>query len=406
MSADKIAKHARFLILMPFGIGDAVAVGLSAIDQIVKNDPAAYGKIDVVCSSLQADMFKYDPRIHEIILVDGPLFPTPDASTWMRGIIPGPKARRLARTLRSRHYEVVFPGNSTPIFYRRLHARIMKANFRELLQDFLQLRSDADVPIGKITRQAINAYFDNKLPEPAIDEEIPIYVHPQYIQKAFTTLESIKEQSAIPREQCRVLLVAPDTSSIITRPPMSLLATGISAALVQEKDLLVYILPGYTDTAAAENLYNALAPDFDQRIFLMPSEPRPLLLEITMLIDAADIFITGDTGTMHLAVTTRKLREGHDASFQPKNAANTIAIFGGTNPGLHGYSKQTLILGRGRKEQARLTPGMFKEAYPCKRRNFFDHIAPQQLTDAIMHLLGSEEATGKEIKEHRHDQPG
>ena len=396
--------QARFLILMPFGIGDAVAVGLSAIDQIVKNDPAAYGKIDVVCSSLQADMFKYDPRIHEIILVDRPLFPTPDARTWMRGIIPGPEARRLARTLRNRHYEALFPGNSTPIFYRRLHARIMKAGFRELFQDFLLLRSGKDAPIGKITRQAINAYLGNTLPEPAIDEEIPMYVHPHYMQKAFLTLERIKELSGIPREQCRILLVAPDTSSVITRPPASLLAAGINEALLRKKNLLVYILPAYTDISAAENLYKALAPDFDQRIFLMPSEPQPSLLEITMLIDAADVLITGDTGTMHLAVTTRKLPEGHDANFLPGNATRTIALFGGTSPGLHGYSKQTLILGRGRREQTRLTPGLFKEAYLYKRRNFFDHIAPQQLTEAIMHLLGSEEATGKEIKECRYDQ--
>lgn len=388
MNPDQQPNHARFLILMPFGIGDAVAVGLSAIDQIVKNDPAAHGKIDLVCSSLQADIFKHDPRINEIIFVDSLLFPTPDARTWMRGIIPGPEARRLKRVLRNRHYEATFPGNSTPIFYRGLHSSIMKVDLRELFQDFLRLRSGTDTPIGKITRQAINAYFGNKLPEPAIDEEIPIYVHPQYMQKALLTLESIKEQSSIPREQCRILLIAPDTSSSITRPPTHLLAGGISAALVKEKDLLVYILPGYTHTSAAENLYKALASNFEQRIFLMPSEPRPSLLEITMLIDASDVFITGDTGTMHLAITTRKLREGHDTSFPPGNAANTIAIFGGTNPGLHGYSKQTLILGRGRKEQARLTPGLFKEAYPYKSRDFFDHIVPQQLTDAIIHLLG------------------
>lgn len=60
MSADKKSHYARFLILMPMGIGDAVAMGLSAIDQIVKNDPVAYGKIDVACNHLQAtSIFPY-----------------------------------------------------------------------------------------------------------------------------------------------------------------------------------------------------------------------------------------------------------------------------------------------------------------------------------------------------------
>ncbi|HLH62969.1 MAG TPA: hypothetical protein VKV20_14905 [Ktedonobacteraceae bacterium] len=381
--------HARFLILMPSGIGDAAAIGLSAIDQIVKNNPTAYGKIDVVCNELQADLFKDDPRVNEMLFVKSLLFPTPDARTWIKGMILPPEARRLRDVIRSKGYEGIFPGNSTPIFYRGLHATIIKVSLLEVLQAFLLLRTGADLPIGKITRQAINAYFGNKLPEPGIDEAIPLYVHPGHLQKAVDIIESIKELSRIPKERSRLLMIAPDASSHITRPPAGLLADGISAALRMQPDLLVYILPGYTDVSVAGTLYNVLAPRFDKRIFLMPPEPRPSLLDITMLIDQADVFITGDTGTMHLAVTTRKLSDGAVVSLSPRNALNTIAIFGGTNPGLHGYSKQTIILGRGREEQRSVTPGMFKEAYPYKWRNFFDHIAPQQLTEAIITLLQS-----------------
>ncbi|HZU68317.1 MAG TPA: hypothetical protein VFA09_13665 [Ktedonobacteraceae bacterium] len=389
---------ARFLILMPFGIGDAAAIGLSAIDQIVKNDPAAQGKIDIVCNELQANLFTYDPRINEILFVTGLLFPTPDAKTWIKGIMLPPEARRLKQVLRSRNYEGIFPGNSTPIFYRGLRANIIKASLPELFQAFLLLRTGADIPIGKITRQAINAYFGNTLPEPGIDEAIPLYVHPRHLRKAVATIEGIKEQSGISGERCRILLIAPDASSIITRPPANLLAEGVSAALRMRPDLLVYILPGYTDTAAAGTLYNMLAPRFEQRIFLMPSEPRPSLADLAMLIDQADVFITGDTGTMHLAVTTRKLSIEENEQVCPRNMKNTIAIFGGTNPGLHGYSKQTITVGRGRKEQRSLAPGVFKEAYPCTRRNFFDHIAPQQLTEAIIALLQSSEAKARRCK--------
>lgn len=81
------------------GIGDAVAVGLSATDQIIQNDPAANGKIDVVCNDLQADIFRYDPRINEIIRIDSPFFPTPGARTWIKGIILEPEARRLSHFL-------------------------------------------------------------------------------------------------------------------------------------------------------------------------------------------------------------------------------------------------------------------------------------------------------------------
>ena len=40
----------RFLITLDRGIGDADLVGLSAVDQIIQNDPAAYGKIDILCT--------------------------------------------------------------------------------------------------------------------------------------------------------------------------------------------------------------------------------------------------------------------------------------------------------------------------------------------------------------------
>ncbi len=46
-AARSKADTPRFLITLDGGIGDTVLAGLSAIDQIIKNDPAAYGKIDI-----------------------------------------------------------------------------------------------------------------------------------------------------------------------------------------------------------------------------------------------------------------------------------------------------------------------------------------------------------------------
>jgi len=383
---------ARFLVMMPMGIGDAVAVGLSTIDQIIKNDPEADGEIDVVCNDVQADIFRHDPRINSIICIDSSIFPTPDIRTWIKGIVLEPEAVKLREVLRSRRYEGVFPGNSTPFFYRRLQAPIMQMNLLKLFRDFLSLRSHMNRPISQITRQIVNAYFGNRLPEPTFDEEIPLYITTHHIQKARAVIEGIKEQAHVSGNHCRLVMVAPDTSSIVTRPPTDLLARGIVGALCRKHHLAIYILPGYTDSNTAGNLYEALSPDFSGRIFMMSHELRPSLLETTALIDQADVFITGDTGAMHVAVTTRKLMRGEDGRCSPRNARKTIALFGGTNPGLHGYSKQTLILGRGRKEQAALAPGIFKEAYYGKQRNFFDHISPQQLTNAIISQLEEEEA--------------
>ena len=66
----------RLLITMPWGIGDAIAVGLSAVDQIARNDPAGDVAIDILCNQFQTEMLAADPRIHCIIQLDKELFPT------------------------------------------------------------------------------------------------------------------------------------------------------------------------------------------------------------------------------------------------------------------------------------------------------------------------------------------
>ena len=40
---------------------------------------------------------------------------------------------------------------------------------------------------------------------------------------------------------------------------------------------------------------------------MIPREPPLSVLDTTALIDQAEIFITGDTGTMHLAVAFKRL---------------------------------------------------------------------------------------------------
>jgi ADP-heptose:LPS heptosyltransferase len=385
MNNDENIDYPRFLMIIPGGIGDAVIIGLSMIDQIIKNDPEVSGKIDIVCTHVQADLFKHDPRIQKIIPVSSELFATPDVSTWRKGIFLTPEAKELLQLLRSRHYETVFPGSSTPIFYWQLGSHIMGMNPLKMLRDFWALRRGIEIPLSKMTRQIVNAYFGDILPGPAVGEEIQLYLNVQCIQKAMEEVERLKESSNISERAFQLLVVAPDTHSAVTRPPTHLLAAGIAATLTRKPHLVVYILPSYTDSNAAKNLYQALLPRFEHRVFTIPHEPRPSLQEIAALIDQADVFVTGDTGVMHLAVTAKKLRE--DSKFSPKNAVKIIALFGGTNPCLFGYSKQTLILGKGRKEQFTLIPGIFKEAYYRKKHDFFDHITPQQLMEAIMSQL-------------------
>src|SRR6266487_1401801 len=376
--------NSRFLVTMYKGIGDAVAVGLSSVDQIIREEPQAFGKVDVLCNSVQAEIFEHDPRINRIILTNSSLFSPSEMTMWLNGITLDSKTAELVHFLRDRHYAAVFASMFAPGFYLRLHSKIVYPNLLQLGKDFYALFRHLDVPMSKITRRMVSNYFGKKTLIADITDEIPLYISSEQVKNAKAVVRNMKERSKVSPEASKLLLVASDTTSVVTRPPIDLLATSIAEALRNCRELIVCLMQGYTDANAAQDLFKILSDEFEGRIFLMPAEPRAKLLDVTAFIDQADIFVTGDTGLMHLAAATKKLRAGDNTAYCPNNLVKIIALFGGTNPGFYGYSGRTIILGKGRKEQTTFIPGIAKESYDPKGKNLFDHISPHQLTEAIL----------------------
>lgn len=384
-NAVDTSEGSRYLITIDVGIGDAVAIGLSAIDQIIRNDPAAYGNIDVLCNKLQSEIFAYDPRVKNILTTDITFFPSLEPSSWLKTIFLEDEKAAVVHLLRERHYKGVFPSIVAPGLYFGLHSHIMLPNILHLVKDLLIQHHPAGVSLRTLARQMVNRSFGKQIPDAALeDEEVLLYVGSEQIRKAVQMATMMKQQAGIDDEDCRLLVVAPDSASAVTRPPTDLLAAALSQALEECPDLMVCILPSYTDTAASENLYFALAPRFAGRVILLPAIPRARLLETAAFVDQADIFVSGDTGVMHLAAAMKRLKPGSDMLFHPRNAVKIITLFGGTNPDYYGYSKRTTIVGRGRKEQMAFRPGFSKEAYDTRGRNFFDHIAPREVAEAII----------------------
>lgn len=109
----------------------------------------------------------------------------------------------------------------------------------------------------------------------------------------------------------------------------------------------------------------------------------PTLLETAAILDQCAICLSGDTGIMHLAAAAKKISPLNDTGYAPTNAVSIIALFSGTSPGFYGYRQRSIILGDGRKEQRSFRPGFSKEAYNPKGRCFFDHITPEEVSEAI-----------------------
>ena len=146
-AAEGKADTPRFLVTLDAGIGDAVAVGLSTVDQIVENDPEAYGKIDVLCNTLQSEVFEHDPRINRIIQTEKVFFAGPHITEWLRGTILDAEAARIVHFLRNRRYEAVFPSIVAPGLYLRLHSPIMYPDLFELVINLLTLRTPSVISL-------------------------------------------------------------------------------------------------------------------------------------------------------------------------------------------------------------------------------------------------------------------
>ncbi len=374
----------RFLVTLDVGIGDAVAIGLSAVNQIIENDPLTAGTIDVLCNKLQAQVFESDPRINRIIETDKIFFTGTHITQWLRGITLDPEAAHVIHFLRHRSYEAVLPSIVAPGLYLRLHSHILYPQLFEMARFLLAFHKQADIHLSAIVKHMVNHYFRRPTPIVAQENDILLYISSKHVQKAMRTVATLKEKAPIAVEDCKVLMIAPDTASAVTRPPIDMLIAALSRVLFACPHLIVSILPSYTETHRSCLLQETLSKNYPDRIFLMPAEPRAHLLEITALIDQADIFVTGDTGVMHLAAAHKTLWEGDDMRFAPKNSVKIIALFGGTNPGYFGYGRRTTIVGRGRKEQTALRPGFARVAYNLRGRNIFDHISPQHIADAIL----------------------
>lgn len=375
-----------YLLTLDVGIGDAVAVGLSAVDQIIQNDPDAYGKIDILCNPIQAEIFSCDPRINRVFPTDIVFFPGNHITQWLRGIILDTKAARLINFLQERHYKAVCPTIVAPGLFYRLHAPIMYPDILEMLKDLLAVRRHVYVPERYVVRKMVNHAFGKETTP--LDEEAILYLCAEHVKRASRVVSTIKKHAHVAGSACTLAVVAADSASAATRIPTALLASALSDALRRCPELIACILPSYT-TNASEELRNALMPEFTGRIFLLFAEPGPTLLETAALIDQADICIAGDTGIMHLAATTRRLKEGEAQGVSVRNSIRIISIFGATSPDFYGYRKRAVIIGEGRKEQMTLKPGIFKEAYDPKGRNLFDHIAPRQIADTIVRLLST-----------------
>ncbi len=129
------------------------------------------------------------------------------------------------------------------------------------------------------------------------------------------------------------VLVNADGSSAFSRIPF-----GLAAALlerVSRRGTPVLVGEGMTASGIGERLRSALPPGPRDAVRVVPAS-LPLDAFIA-LIDACDVFLTGDTGLLHAAAARKRSRDGGPPF---RNRTAVLSCFGATPPRLSGYDSR------------------------------------------------------------------
>ncbi len=127
-----------------------------------------------------------------------------------------------------------------------------------------------------------------------------------------------------------IIMLNPDASAAYTRMPFN-----FQLQLIKKLSLLqctILIGAGHVEKNIEQRLLNYFSNGIDQNIYLVP--PSIELDTYAAIIDSSDIFITGDTGPLHIAAA-RKFSKSTGKNL--RNQTAVFSIFGSTPPHVYGY---------------------------------------------------------------------
>jgi ADP-heptose:LPS heptosyltransferase len=130
-----------------------------------------------------------------------------------------------------------------------------------------------------------------------------------------------------------VVMYNPDTASRFTMMPFDAQAELLQEVVARAPTATTILLgAGHTAAGIGERLLATLPTAMQRGVRLVP---RSMPLDAyAALIDFADVFVTGDTGPLHLAAARRYARSG---CHQFRNRTAVLSFFGATPPRMSGY---------------------------------------------------------------------
>jgi ADP-heptose:LPS heptosyltransferase len=148
-------------------------------------------------------------------------------------------------------------------------------------------------------------------------------------EAAFEEARRFASQAGLRPEE-PVIMYNPDAASPFTRMPFDKQAALLAA--LARLDAILLVGAGHTQAGIGERLVSSLAPRLRRNSRIVPTSLS--LSGYAALADFCDVFLTGDTGPLHLAAARKHARSGSRVF---RNRTAVLGIFGATPSRMSGY---------------------------------------------------------------------
>jgi ADP-heptose:LPS heptosyltransferase len=352
---QKIDELKRILIIPDINIGDAV-IAQSFISPLKNSFPGL--EIDYAYQRSAYPLIKENPHINRHF----PIFRS-------LGFPSKKDCKRLKNIIEKYSFDLIFnfcpylppsifkSADSSVIHPIRLTANIIRAyaSNSDKAQIVFRLNQFANEMVEKLPY--------NTNPKPKSMFNFPsnrLYTN----QQLWTSTKKTMERLKINRYQKKVLF-NPDTASPYTLIPLKF-QIELLKGILSNKELIVLMNCGFIFKGIQKRVLDEIPPPLRKRIIIIP---RDTPIDVYAgLIDNSDMFISGDTGPLHIAAA-KKVIVNSDNHF--KNSTAIVGIYGATSPKIYGYdsfSDEYLPASQNAPSKS------FEGSPPCKNLTCIDKI--------------------------------
>ena len=303
----------KFLAVADLNIGDAI-ISISAISALKEIFPKSH--IDLIVKKSTKDLFIGNKDISNLYpIYEGAPYPTEKDLTELEYIV------------NHKDYDLII--NFSPMINSKIFGERNVVNYTLIAAQLVRDERSAGT-INHINYQSYNfirSVFDKFLP-PSFGQQFrgsKIYLSDEAITiaEAFLSKYNITDKS-------QIVMINPDASAKFTRIPFDIQLSLLNKFV--DLNLTVLLGSGHVEKLIENRLINSLPVEKREKIIIVPASMK--LDSYSALVDFSDIYISGDTGPLHLAAARKYSRTTGESL---KNKTAIFSVFGATPPRIYGY---------------------------------------------------------------------